>query len=73
MKFVSDRLADFFRKMVKDAMEYRDKNNITRNDFIQLLMQLKKKGELEADTADKSEKTDDSSDANYNMEDGKIG
>jgi hypothetical protein len=59
--------------MVKDAMEYREKNSITRNDFIQLLMQLKKKGELEADSTDKSEKTDESTDANYNMDDGKIG
>jgi len=54
-------------------MDYREKNNITRNDFIQLLMQLKKKGELEADSTDKSEKMDESADANYNAEDGKIG
>jgi hypothetical protein len=59
--------------MVKDAMEYREKNNITRNDFIQLLIQLKKKGELEADANDKIEKNDDSSDANYDVDDGKIG
>jgi hypothetical protein len=58
---------------VKDAMDYREKNNITRNDFIQLLMQLKKKGELEADSTDKSEKTDDGADVNYNAEDGKLG
>jgi len=36
-------------------------------------MQLKKKGELEADSTDKSEKMDESADANYNAEDGKIG
>ncbi|XP_059488820.1 cytochrome P450 6k1-like [Neocloeon triangulifer] len=56
LKFISDKLANFFRKMVKDAMEYREKNNVTRQDFIHLLMQLKKKGQLEADPADKSEK-----------------
>ncbi|XP_065352450.1 cytochrome P450 9e2-like [Cloeon dipterum] len=55
LKFVSDRLANFFRKLVKDAIEFREKNNVTRSDFIQLLIQLKKKGELDADAGEKIE------------------
>jgi len=68
LKFVTDRIANFFRKMVKDAMEYREKNNVTRKDFIDLLMQLKKKGALEGE-----EKTEIAPDANYDAENSKLG
>ena len=33
----------YFRKMVRDTIEYREKNNIHRNDFMQLMIQLKNK------------------------------
>lgn len=33
---------DFFCNLVKDTVEYREKNNIVRNDFLQLLMDLNK-------------------------------
>ncbi|KAJ9577523.1 hypothetical protein L9F63_005896, partial [Diploptera punctata] len=33
----------YFREMVKDTVEYREKNNVHRNDFMQLLIQLKNK------------------------------
>lgn len=36
----------FFLNLVKDMVEYREKNNITRNDFLHLLLQLKNKGNL---------------------------
>ncbi|EFA04674.1 probable cytochrome P450 6a23 [Tribolium castaneum] len=32
---------DFFTNLVKETMEYRDKNNIIRNDFLHMLMQLR--------------------------------
>ncbi|KAJ8913635.1 hypothetical protein NQ315_007352 [Exocentrus adspersus] len=32
--------SDFFRKVVKDTITYRQKNNVTRNDFLQLLLEL---------------------------------
>ncbi|KAI7815466.1 cytochrome p450 [Rhyzopertha dominica] len=35
--------ADFFINLVKGIVEYREKNNVTRKDFMQLLMDLKKK------------------------------
>jgi hypothetical protein len=55
--------------MVKDAMEYREKNNVTRTDFIQLLMELKKKGQVESD--EKVTKVED--DAQYDAESSKLG
>ncbi|KAJ8913633.1 hypothetical protein NQ315_007350 [Exocentrus adspersus] len=32
--------SDFFRKVVEDTITYRWKNNVTRNDFLQLLLEL---------------------------------
>lgn len=34
-------IIDFFTKTVKDNMEYREKNNVQRNDFFQLLLNIK--------------------------------
>lgn len=34
-------VTDFFLKTVRDNMEYREKNNIRRNDFFQLLLDIK--------------------------------
>ncbi|RZC35131.1 p450 domain containing protein [Asbolus verrucosus] len=34
-------ISDFFTKVVKDTVEYREKNNVTRKDFMQLLIDLK--------------------------------
>jgi cytochrome P450 family 6 len=34
-------------KIVKDVVEYREKNNVKRNDFMDLLLNLKMKGALE--------------------------
>lgn len=34
---------------VKEVVDYREKNKITRNDFMQLLIQLKNKGEVNKD------------------------
>ncbi|CAH1111480.1 unnamed protein product [Psylliodes chrysocephalus] len=36
---------DFFIKVVKDIVEYREKNNIYRKDFMHLLIQIKNTGE----------------------------
>lgn len=32
---------DFFMKVVDDTVEYREKNNYSRNDFLQLLIDIK--------------------------------
>ncbi|XP_060535574.1 uncharacterized protein LOC132707668 [Cylas formicarius] len=38
---------NFFLDVVKKTVEFREKNNVLRNDFVQLLLQLKNKGKLE--------------------------
>ncbi|PSN40749.1 hypothetical protein C0J52_13699 [Blattella germanica] len=52
LKFMSDDVTNFFLSSVKNTMEYRVKNNVVRNDFIQLLMELKSKGEFDFDEKD---------------------
>ena len=41
--------------LVKEIVEYREKNNIMRNDFIDLLLQMKNKGSIGEDMKDKIE------------------
>ena len=41
VKTVPKDIATFFMKVVKDTVEYREKNNYTRKDFMQLLIDLK--------------------------------
>jgi cytochrome P450 family 6 len=36
-------VSNYFRRMVKDTVEYRENNNVERNDFMQLMIQLKNK------------------------------
>ena len=53
-------VSKYFRNMVKETVEYREKNNVKRNDFLQLLIQLKNKGLLddEEKTEDQNNETD---------------
>lgn len=39
--------------MVSDTIEYREKNNVKRNDFMDLLIQLKNKGTIGDGTKEK--------------------
>jgi len=48
-KFTHDDVEEFFHGVVKQTIDYREKNNIERNDFMQLLIQLKNQGYLTAD------------------------
>ena len=41
VKMVPRDIANFFMKVVKDTVEYREKNNYIRKDFMQLLIDLK--------------------------------
>ncbi len=41
IKTVRDDVHEFFMSIVKDVVEYREKNNIKRNDFMDLLLQMK--------------------------------
>lgn len=49
LSFVPPDVTKFFRSTVKEMMNYRETNNVTRHDFIDLLIQLKKKGHLDYD------------------------
>jgi hypothetical protein len=40
-------VSKYFRNMVQDTVNYREKNNIKRNDFMQLLIQIKNEGKVE--------------------------
>ncbi|KAI4501278.1 hypothetical protein M0802_003651 [Mischocyttarus mexicanus] len=47
VKFVSDDVANYFKKIVKDVVDTRDQNNIVRSDMIQLMIEARnKKAEL---------------------------
>ncbi|XP_018320090.1 probable cytochrome P450 6a14 [Agrilus planipennis] len=39
----------FFKEVVEETVTYREKNNITRKDFLQLLIQLKNNGKVDDD------------------------
>lgn len=41
----SKELTDFFINIFKETVDYREKNNVQRNDFIDLLIELKNSGE----------------------------
>lgn len=56
-------VTNFFTKMFKDTVEYRESNNIIRNDFLNLLMQLIKNGYI--DTDDKTINSNDKSNKQF--------
>lgn len=42
-------ISDFFMNTVKQAIDYREANNVKRNDFLNLMIQLKNKGKIDDD------------------------
>lgn len=51
-------VTQFFISAVRDTIQYREQHNIVRNDFMQLLMQLKNEGRVQDDGDDEVDKTD---------------
>ncbi|KAF2892434.1 hypothetical protein ILUMI_13740 [Ignelater luminosus] len=43
MRFFPKEVTDFFLNVVKDTVKYRENNNVTRNDMLQLLIEMKNK------------------------------
>jgi cytochrome P450 family 6 len=41
----------FFLKIINEAIEYREKNKIRRNDYFDMLLQLKNEGKIDGETA----------------------
>jgi len=40
---IDPKVSKYFRNMVEDTVNYRESNNVTRNDFMQLLIHIKNK------------------------------
>jgi cytochrome P450 family 6 len=49
LSILDSEVSKYFRKMVQETVEYREMNNVKRNDFMQLLIQLKEKGSLDSE------------------------
>ena len=54
LRMIPKKITDFFIDAVRDTMNYREENNYQRNDFLQLLIQLRKKGYIEDADAPKN-------------------
>lgn len=55
LKAFDSDVTDFIRKVVNETVEYREKSNYARNDFMQLLIQLKNQGYVSVDKNDDPE------------------
>ena len=55
LKIVDQEVEDFIFAIVKQNVKYREEKNFSRNDFMQLLIQLKNQGYVTADKSDKKE------------------
>jgi len=57
MKQIADDVSAFFMSSLKETIKYREENNVQRNDFLNMMMQLQKHGRL--DVGDGDEVDDD--------------
>lgn len=51
-KQIPQSLEDFFINTIKNTIEYRETKNVSRKDFIQMLMEIKNKGYISEDNQD---------------------
>lgn len=59
MKMVADDVAEFFLRSLKETICYCEENNVQRNDFLHMMMQLQKYGKLVGETESEANATDD--------------
>lgn len=52
MKMFADDVSEFFMGSLAETIKYREENNIKRNDFLNMMMQLMKRGKLDEDVDD---------------------
>ncbi|XP_065080061.1 probable cytochrome P450 6a21 [Ochlerotatus camptorhynchus] len=55
IKLTDPGVEKFFMGLIRETVEFREKNNVKRNDFMNLLLQLKNKGRLEDMVEEKEE------------------
>ncbi|XP_049831289.1 cytochrome P450 6k1-like [Schistocerca gregaria] len=48
-------ISHYFRRMVRETVNYREEKNVSRKDFLELLIQLKNKGYVDVDKGDAGE------------------
>ena len=48
-RVTNKEVSEFFLSSIKEAVEYREKSNIQRNDFFSLLLQIKNEGKIKDD------------------------
>lgn len=46
---IPNKTAEFMKKVVKDTVEFREKNNFVRKDLMQMLIQLRNSGQINSD------------------------
>lgn len=49
MPSIHQRVTDFFINLAQDTFKYREENNVTRRDFMQLLLQIRNVGKIGLD------------------------
>ncbi|XP_049788169.1 probable cytochrome P450 6a13 isoform X1 [Schistocerca cancellata] len=62
----TEEVSQYFRSMVRETVEHREKNSVTRNDFMHLLIQLKNRGFVD------EEKTHAATDQNKEVDNWKL-
>jgi cytochrome P450 family 6 len=69
LKPLDPKVSKYFRSMVEDTVNYRERNNIKRNDFMQLLIHIKNKVKLDEEN-ENIEENDHGNLDNKSAEDG---
>lgn len=66
LRMCESEVEEFVYSIVKQTVEYREQKNFSRNDFLQLLIQLKNQGYVSVDKGEKEVETEKDSPTNKN-------
>lgn len=53
LPLIPREVSNYFMNLTRETVDYRENNNVNRNDFLQLLIQLKNKGYVDGETGGK--------------------
>lgn len=56
LRMFSQDITEFFNNVIGGTIKYREENNVNRNDFLNMLIQLKNKGSIDGDFSNESRK-----------------